>query len=810
MKEGFIINIFFAHAPDTNLLIDEIKAKVIEKLKGNLSGVTIDATDWRSISSQGIKGRQEMQTELIDAKILVSDITVFIIEEQIGSWGLEHELEIAHKNYLEGKAEIFIYIKKTSSLICTPEQEKRKAFIGKLYDKAVCISYKKKDELFLSLFSDLTKQAYQIVNKASLVPAKSEASFTTDAPTADSSTVIVSEKKNTLLGVVDKVSSLIKNKEKINFSDFEKARLFLYSSALLYEESLPSQILPNHELQLLYKFKEEVQAVQAEGVLILRTLLSDIDDIMVGWYWLSGLKNSQFFLKLSFHFLQNDSSDEVRIGALEIINKFWDNQFFTQLEPLTKTASVTVKSHLLKTIKNHPHKLAVKIVDALLNPENIALSDEAMNAKMHILTQIDPGKALAFLMENKDKKELFYKDSLLKRASIQNLKTLLEKRRDDYLGGSILKELLSRDAVSEEEQQTILEGKNSSFRGLVIENRVENGKITSYREIEKLGKDDGYRSYYSTTDKLNLFKIFFKNTSFEDLSAMLHQSILDGYIIYQIIGEKFFNKFKEQIYADIKDNFKARKQGMFEEESKKYKISLKETEKKYGEFDDFITSQYIRAALNSILLNEIDKEAAAYVGRLFIGSSDSDINELCFKLLIKNGEEKDSDLLFNQLVAWKNIYFKQELIVGILELDRRGRYKIAEKIIDSNESKLVVNTLAFCLKTNKKMNESRLFSLLYDIDNEIRIATFTYLYLIKDGQERKNFCKNFLNKYFNVSTTYYYNIVCWFDRVVYSPTKIRRSYELELERKLLEKIETKVDANITTRFLTRYSRTLRY
>jgi len=45
-----------------------------------------------------------------------------------------------------------------------------------------------------------------------------------------------------------------------------------------------------------------------------------------------------------------------------------------------------------------------------------------------------------------------------------------------------------------------------------------------------------------------------------------------------------------------------------------------------------------------------------------------------------------------------------------------------------------------------------------------------------------------LNEYPSVSSRYYYDIVCWLDRVLFSPERLRNEYLRRLQSKLEPKI----------------------
>jgi len=75
-------------------------------------------------------------------------------------------------------------------------------------------------------------------------------------------------------------------------------------------------------------------------------------------------------------------------------------------------------------------------------------------------------------------------------------------------------------------------------------------------------------------------------------------------------------------------------------------------------------------------------------------------------------------------------------------------------------------------------------SLLYSNRSDLRIKGLAFLARTRSRQE----LVSLLEKYPTGSSTYYYNVVCWLDRILFSPEQLRGEYLKRLQAKLEPKI----------------------
>ena len=71
--------------------------------------------------------------------------------------------------------------------------------------------------------------------------------------------------------------------------------------------------------------------------------------------------------------------------------------------------------------------------------------------------------------------------------------------------------------------------------------------------------------------------------------------------------------------------------------------------------------------------------------------------------------------------------------------------------------------------------------MLLNKDNDIREITVAYL--MKELEQRRSSLEQVLDKYLE-NDSYYYNVVCWLDRILYAPRTFKMIFRKQLAAKL--------------------------
>jgi Domain of unknown function (DUF4062) len=121
--------------------------------------------------------------------------------------------------------------------------------------------------------------------------------------------------------------------------EFDVARLFLLS-ATLSSRRYTREVLGTHEVNLLYKYREQLETAPEEDIELIRATIGDISDVKPGWFWFRVMEE-EIVPEFLFSFVIEDGSDEVRAGALNLLTAGGINipEDWWQLLPLHHTSS---------------------------------------------------------------------------------------------------------------------------------------------------------------------------------------------------------------------------------------------------------------------------------------------------------------------------------------------------------------------------------------------------------------------------------------------------------------------------------------
>jgi len=124
--------------------------------------------------------------------------------------------------------------------------------------------------------------------------------------------------------------------------------------------------------------------------------------------------------------------------------------------------------------------------------------------------------------------------------------------------------------------------------------------------------------------------------------------------------------------------------------------------------------------------------------------------------------------------------FQEAAAVKALAFDEKGL--AFEKFLGSEENTLVRACLKKSLSDGVRLESGRIHSLLHSEKDQIREMAAAYI--MEAFNRDKNKLERFLNEYVQ-SETYYYNVVCWLDRILYAP----RSFKMMFRKQLAEKLK---------------------
>lgn len=200
---------------------------------------------------------------------------------------------------------------------------------------------------------------------------------------------------------------------------------------------------------------------------------------------------------------------------------------------------------------------------------------------------------------------------------------------------------------------------------------------------------------------------------------------------------------------------------------------LTQTDKHVG----FTLKQFIVSAL-SILISRGGYEALAYA-RKYANIDDADIKNCVVQIIANYGTSEDVPTLlkiaFDSYGSTKIEATKQSLIYSNFNKE------IIQQFISSGDKDIVKACLYYSLSVKESSMLENAKDLLMHKTEDIRIYALSYLANKLSDEKLSELLNNYL-----AGTIYYYNVVCWLDRILFAPSIIRRFYRKNLLNKIKE------------------------
>lgn len=578
--------------------------------------------------------------------------------------------------------------------------------------------------------------------------------------------------------------------------ELDTVRLHLFSHSLMYKY-YTNETLGNHVVHLLYKYKDRLELNPTERNLIFETMLSDSNDLIASWYWLNFYDSESFIsviIDLAYH------NTNLRKIVFSILKK---------LELWIPEASL----HLIKEFLTDNDKFFLKELleyCAIWGDETIIpylelselhgeeLATDLEKTKLSILSKPNPLDIFNQVVQSKDEHiPQIVLDNVSRVSSKISEELLIEGTFHPNITVKSLSisEIVERNLLSQNSANTIFKPK-------------QNMEV-SFDCINKLIQNNIVLSEEYITDCLELeeqdemiFQLY-RSYPLETLKEKIEYYSLHGDIAYKVLAVFHYEEVRGSIRKDIEENFQRLEQERVDyinklildslndvQDSEKPAIVRSMTDRLKGRPDEntsnFIKSRYTAAALSALSLH--GTESDVFWARKLISSKYRNVKLSAVQLLEKFGDISDLEVL---LEVAENSYgiLLHHACRTILKIQATPDSSLIVRMINSKQHDMVSFTINHLLNCNIDV-DSLLYKFLFNEKDYLRLQVLAY-YVKKLTEDE---LKLFLIEYID-SGNYYYNVVCWLDRILYSPELLKQKYKKLLLKKI-EVIESVVPSNL--------------
>lgn len=799
VKEHILV--FLAYISDV-----EAEANVAKEIEKSINrgheqlGIVLDLRTWKDVPAEFGNPQEKINRTFVEN----CDVFIGLIWKKWGmptgqsDCGFKEEFDIAERRYnATGKPTILLYAKTVNEQdIKGDEKEgfnKIKEFKDEIINKqkGFLIPFKTTDEWKEIIRERLTQY---VINK--------HISTSKTIVEPQSSQVISSVEKSEIIEKVKtpkEIQSLIddlvahkSNIEKIsNIENFKKIRLFLLSSALFYDTTL-YEILGNHEIHLLYLHRENIKPTGLEAKLIFRSIISDRSNLKTGWFWLKNMED-KILRGYTINHLINDANKEVRYGAINFMNKFWLKRYKNQLLNAISDNEDEIKIKALDICAARGDESYLKTIETHLSNANKDVAQSAWIAKFAILSRTKIEAAIKFLQESENNRGFYwyYLEKIKDNISEVKLRELISYS-DSTVQVFAYKQLLLRGLFSIDDIRSLLNNQSAELRALAFLSLIDRGeKFDAVRVYENWPSEPKglLGGWYSNKQRDSIVEKIYESYEKEKLAEDIKYLSDTGHLAYFSYGVRFFDLLKDQLYKDLDENFKRlidtyveqlerllgiekqKIKGTYEHKNLEKQMENSIQFLKTTEFDDSLVRPFILAALKILGLKGTS-DSLRYA-RKYANSNDKEIQGLVISIIAKYGGAEDVPALIK--IAFDN-YGSNRIEAVRYALKFSGFDKtVIKQFLESGEKEIIKICLAYDLVVKLYALTEDAKKLLMDKTDDIRLYALCYLANVLTKKELTKLLINYL-----AGTTYYYNVICWLDRILFASPKIRRIFKQEL------------------------------
>jgi hypothetical protein len=182
-------------------------------------------------------------------------------------------------------------------------------------------------------------------------------------------------------------------------------------------------------------------------------------------------------------------------------------------------------------------------------------------------------------------------------------------------------------------------------------------------------------------------------------------------------------------------------------------------------------------------------------GRKYLSHEDYNVQVEAVRIVGRFGEEKDAIMLIK--IAKNREGLLQELAAKMAMTAASGATETARALLQTGDDILISITVGYLLNV-EDVSATAIFlePFLVGEQDTVRLRVFAYFVKKYSVEELEQLLERYLQRYSN-GENYYYDVVCWLDRILYAPTLLKETYKRLLLTSVLDLI-TPVELNHLT------------
>ncbi len=592
-----------------------------------------------------------------------------------------------------------------------------------------------------------------------------------------------SSKTSEALSVVDRFRKELEKGEVYKIAVEERVRLFVLAASFL-PDSVRFWELQNHILHKMYLNRNNETLTSNEKGLIYTSLLKDSWDYKTGWFWLRGIGIKRIVELLEQEAVSEIGDDTSRKGAVKILQVLEQSKAEASFVKIIKNCEHEQKRNILDYLCAHGSRKAFGVVEELTVGQHEGVTSKAVLAKIGILSRYDPAQAVKIIVEEATKNPKICEETAIETV-ISKLNTRNLRKLAAINCPYMFRELAKRGKASEAELNSMLQADGPEIQYLGYSALLKRGLKFDPVEIQNnWTKSQGVPFGFFIVHREIIGKKWLEKAVLEAYLKM-PISELEGSmelkkqrrIAYLAWGLSGGRSVVEAIRNDVKNNFKRHKVNLLAGIIEETKRDTAETQRKKDLqlLESSITIELTVSALK--VLKKYGNAGDKVIAKTLLKSEDTQVREAAVDLFAKYAGKRDIDVL-SEIASSGDVESRIVAAKRILKLDA-GK-KRSRELLESSYSDVVKEAICWYIVNKESLDWSEMSTLLCSKNDDIRLLATAYA--VKTSTRRK--LVPLLKRYLG-GKTYYYDVVCWLDRVLYAPGDLAQGYT----KKLIERFD---------------------
>jgi Domain of unknown function (DUF4062) len=564
----------------------------------------------------------------------------------------------------------------------------------------------------------------------------------------------------------------------------DRARLAVFAASYVSEEDTGA-VLGSHELNLLYLSRASTYLTAVEARSVCRSLVADGGSVLPGWYWnpatmwtrirpKSGIVWYLLYLSL------NDSHRDVRSSALQLLTEMGSPipralDRSAILERLLAVDKTTRDPVALRYLSRVGRLSDIQRIEALCDDLGLDHAEVAATcATIEVRTR--PGRVFRHRCDGR-----VAKDATIDRALVEHSSAIASQAvvsalasKDAALRLLALRLARAKGALLRSDLLSLLRDKSEDVRLESLLILRERGLVLALEESEISLTPLIDHKEWSWTKQYPAMRTLFEVAHADWADSHLDWLDINAAYAYRALAlrERIPTS---KVRQDIRSGFNRIRDASAERwKASRGADAFESLQSVWRSYDGLMPDMFAAAAFE--VLAAIGRRSdGALARRALREGADWRVQRAATLLLAGVASRQDVVLLAGAAEALMGSA-RESAIKTVMQLSR-GSHSAAARLLRNGNSAVVVSALRHAPESKSTWVKPLARKLLLAESGDVRIAAVRFLIASSTRAELLELLDEYVSQ-----RTYFYNVVCWLDRHLYSPQPLQSHYREALAK----------------------------